>query len=139
VTLDPNFTSNGFVYVYYTVPGGGGSAHNRVSRSRQTGNTAAAGSEHPILDLDPLSGATNHNGGAIHFGPDGKLYVAVGENANSANSQLLQPSRQDTGINSDGSIPTDNPTTIDGLGTVPGWRHAGDLGGGAAQSVHVRV
>ena len=42
-----------------------------------------------LLDLDPLSGATNHNGGAMHFGSDAKLYVAVGENANSSNSQTL--------------------------------------------------
>ena len=33
--------------------------------------------------------ATNHNGGAIHFGPDGKLYIAVGENAIPSNSQIL--------------------------------------------------
>ncbi len=46
-----------------------------------------AASEVPILDLNNLS-ATNHNGGAIHFGPDDKLYIAVGENANSANSQI---------------------------------------------------
>ncbi len=40
------------------------------------------GSRRTLFDLDPLSDATNHNGGAMHFGADGKLYVAVGENAN---------------------------------------------------------
>ena len=48
-----------------------------------------AGSEVVIFDLDNLSSATNHNGGALAFGPDGKLYAAVGENGNSANSQSL--------------------------------------------------
>ena len=41
-----------------------------------------------ILDLNSLSTRTNHNGGGLHFGPDGKLYVGVGENA-----ELSTPSR----------------------------------------------
>ena len=54
----------------------------------------------------PLSSAQNHNGGAIHFGTDGKLYVAVGENtrpwaAHSLNTTLGKMLR----INKDGSIP----------------------------------
>src|SRR4029079_13777136 len=52
----------------------------------------------------------NHNGGAIAFGPDGKLYVAAGENANSANAQSMSTVLgKILRINSDGSIPTDNP------------------------------
>src|SRR5436853_7468086 len=87
VAFDPNFASNQFVYLYYTVPTS--PLHNRVSRFTANGDVAVPGSETVILELDALSSATNHNGGAIHFGPDGKLYVAVGENANSANSQSL--------------------------------------------------
>ena len=70
------------------------------------GDVAVVGSETPILDLDNLSSATNHNGGAIHFGPDGKLYVAVGENANAANSQILTNRLgKILRINADGTIP----------------------------------
>ncbi len=87
VAFDPNFSTNHLVYIYYTVPAG--PIHNRVSRFTANGDVAAAGSETVILELDNLSSAVNHNGGAIHFGPDGKLYVAVGENANGANSQTL--------------------------------------------------
>ena len=108
VAFDPNFATNNFVYVYYTVPGS--PAHNRVSRFTASGDVAAAGSEVVLLNLDNLSSATNHNGGAIHFGPDGKLYVAVGENANGANSQTLANLLGKVlRINSDGTIPTDNP------------------------------
>ena len=108
VAFDPNFTANHFVYVYYTATTP--SVHNRVSRFTANGNVAVAGSETPILDLNNLSSATNHNGGALHFGPDGKLYIAVGENANGANAQtftnLLGKMLR---INADGSIPSDNP------------------------------
>ena len=86
VAFDPNFATNNFVYVYYTAPTP--SIHNRVSRFTANGDVAVAGSELVLLDLENLS-ATNHNGGAIHFGPDGKLYVAVGENAVPSNSQTL--------------------------------------------------
>ncbi|HEY0729516.1 MAG TPA: Ig-like domain-containing protein, partial [Pyrinomonadaceae bacterium] len=52
--------------------------HNRISRFTASGDVALAGSETIIMELPNLSSATNHNGGAIHFGPDGNLYVAVG-------------------------------------------------------------
>jgi glucose/arabinose dehydrogenase len=107
VAFDPNFATNRFVYVYYTAltP----TIHNRVSRFTANGDVALAGSETIILELETL-GATNHNGGAIHFGPDGKLYVAVGENAVGSNAQSLNNRLgKMLRINADGSIPTDNP------------------------------
>jgi glucose/arabinose dehydrogenase len=107
VAFDPDFAAatNKYVYVYYTTSTA--PIHNRVSRFTATGNTG--GGELPILNLENLS-ATNHNGGAIHFGPDGKLYVAVGENAVSSNSQTLSNRLgKILRINSDGTIPTDNP------------------------------
>jgi glucose/arabinose dehydrogenase len=116
VAFDPNFAANGFVYVYYTATTP--NIHNRVSRFTANGDVAAAGSEVVVLDLNPLSGATNHNGGAVHFGPDGKLYIAVGENATRPNSQTLNNLLgKILRINADGSIPTDNPfyTTAQGV------------------------
>jgi hypothetical protein len=108
VAFDPNFAGNNFIYVYYTVTST--PRHNRVSRFTANGDVVAAGSEVVLLDLNDLSSATNHNGGAIHFGPDGKLYIAVGENANPPNSQTLgNLLGKVLRINSDGSIPTDNP------------------------------
>jgi len=108
VTFDPNFATNHFVYVYYTATTP--IVHNRISRFTANGDVAVAGSEVVIIDLNPLSSATNHNGGAIHFGEDGKLYAAVGENANGANAQTLTNLLgKILRLNADGSIPTDNP------------------------------
>ncbi len=108
VAFDPNFNSNHFVYLYYTVPTS--PIHNRISRFTANGDVVTAGSELALVDLDNLSSATNHNGGAIHFGPDGKLYSGVGENANSANAQTLTNRLgKILRYNADGSIPTDNP------------------------------
>lgn len=121
VTFDPNFATNQFVYIYYTATTP--STHNRVSRftaSAPNPDVAAAGSEVAILDLNNLSSATNHNGGAIHFGPDGKLYIGVGENANSANSQsVANLLGKVLRINADGTIPSDNPTTFPGIAGSP--------------------
>ena len=108
VAFDPSFASNQYVYVYYTATTP--AAHNRISRFTANGDVAAGGSEVVLLDLNNLSGATNHNGGAIHFGLDGKLYAAVGENANGANAQTLgNLLGKVLRINADGTIPTDNP------------------------------
>ncbi len=111
IAFDPNFASNNFVYVYYTTSTA--PIHNRLSRftaSAANPDVAAAGSEVQLLNLPNLSSATNHNGGSIHFGTDGKLYVAVGENANGANAPSLNTILgKILRLNPDGSTPSDNP------------------------------
>jgi len=87
VAFDPNFATNKFVYVYFTATTP--TVHNRISRFVADGDVAVPGSETIIFELDNLSSATNHNGGALQFGPDGKLYAGVGDNANGANAQPL--------------------------------------------------
>lgn len=108
IAFDPDFASNQFIYLYYTATTP--VLHNRVSRFTANGDVAVAGSEQVILDLNNLSGATNHNGGAMHFGEDGKLYIAVGENASPSNSQTLNNLLgKILRINSNGTLPADNP------------------------------
>lgn len=108
VAVDPGFVANRFVYVYYTATTP--TIHNRVSRFTANGNVAAAGSEVVLMELETLSSATNHNGGALHIHPDGRLFVAVGDNANGANAQTLgNRLGKLLRIARDGSIPTDNP------------------------------
>ena len=108
VAFDPNFAVNQYVYVYYTATTP--TIHNRISRFTANGDTAVAGSETILLELDSLSSATNHNGGALHFGVDGKLYAAVGDNANGANAQTLSNLLgKMLRLNADGTIPPDNP------------------------------
>ena len=111
LAFDPAFSNNHYVYLYYTQRATGTTpAHNRVIRVTARGDKAVAGSKKLILRLDNLSSATNHNGGAIHFGEDGKLYVAVGDNANGENAQSLRNLKgKILRINRDGTIPRDNP------------------------------
>ena len=107
IAFDPNFVSNQLVYVYYTVPT---PAHNRVSRFTANGDVAVAGSEVVLMELPNLSTATNHNAGAIHFGADGDLYIATGDNANGNNGQSFSTVLgKMLRITSTGAIPTDNP------------------------------
>ncbi|MEY8875424.1 MAG: sorbosone dehydrogenase family protein [Leptothrix sp. (in: b-proteobacteria)] len=111
VALHPDFAHTGWVYLYYTTTENG--THNRISRYTADSvnpNLAATGSELRIADLPPLSAATNHNGGGMHFGLDGKLYVGVGDNANGARApDLSSVFGKLLRFNDDGSIPPDNP------------------------------
>ncbi len=111
IAFDPDFANNNYVYFYRTVVAT--PRFNevvRVTARTDNPNLADTSSVTQIFQLDNLSGATNHNGGAIHFGPDGKLYIAVGENANAIQAQSLSTTHgKILRINSDGSIPTDNP------------------------------
>ncbi|HEY0005647.1 MAG TPA: PQQ-dependent sugar dehydrogenase, partial [Pyrinomonadaceae bacterium] len=107
IAFDPDFNNNHFIYVYYTATTP--AVHNRVSRFTADGDLAAPGSEAIIFELNNLNSAI-HNGGAMHFGPDGKLYIAVGENSVPSNAQTLENLLGKLlRINSNGTIPTDNP------------------------------
>ena len=107
IALDPVFSLNGFVYLHYTATTP--TIHNRVNRFTANGDVAVPGSEVVRLDL-PTLGATNHNGGALHFGPDGLLYIGVGENAVGSNAQSLSsPVGKILRIAPDGTIPASNP------------------------------
>jgi glucose/arabinose dehydrogenase len=107
LALHPNFPATPWVYVHYTTRSGG--VHNRISRFMALGDITL-GLEDRLVDLPDLSSADNHNGGALHFGVDGKLYVGVGDNANADHApDLTTPLGKLLRFNDDGSIPSDNP------------------------------
>jgi glucose/arabinose dehydrogenase len=118
IAFHPDFASNRFVYAYYTRPGGD------IRISRYTANSArtfaSLTTEVHILDI-PHGQYSNHNGGAMAFGPDGYLYIGTGdgggsgdplENAQDITNELLgkilriAPS---TGPTGGYAIPADNP------------------------------
>jgi glucose/arabinose dehydrogenase len=106
IAVDPDFSSNGYIYLYYCLPNG---ANNRISRFTMTGDIIDPASEFVLLNLDPLSGVTGHNAGCMRI-YGGKLYVSIGENAMAALSQSLDSYMGKLiRINLDGSAPADNP------------------------------
>ena len=107
LALHPDFEQNGYLYVFYTYNDGTG-VHSRIRRFTAVGNTGTNPSD--IFDIPHPTSATNHNGGYIKFGPDGKLYAQVGENAMPALSQDLSSNfGKILRMNDDGSVPADNP------------------------------
>jgi glucose/arabinose dehydrogenase len=112
IAFHPDFSSNGWIYVYYTSPTP--TNHNRISRvvASASDPNVSTGEETILLDDLPTVGTGgNHNGGALHFSPlDGKLYVAIGDQGHSSNSQSMT-SRfgKILRYNDDLTIPGDNP------------------------------
>ncbi len=107
IALDPDFERNHFLYLYYTARKP--TAHNRLSRFVADGDVARPGSETPLIEFPPLV-TELHNSGTLRFGPDGKLYITVGENYIPENAQRLDnPLGKVLRVNKDGSIPADNP------------------------------
>ncbi|HEX3560581.1 MAG TPA: PQQ-dependent sugar dehydrogenase [Pyrinomonadaceae bacterium] len=148
IALHPNFASNGFVYLYWTESSTGVDTSaidevpllgNRVDRFVWNGSTLTL--ERNLIRLHALQqdagqpSRGNHNGGVLRFGPDGKLYVVIGDNGRRGLLQNLPcgptancpgPAVQDdqnggpepddshlTGVilrlNDDGTTPADNP------------------------------
>ncbi|MCY4110587.1 MAG: PQQ-dependent sugar dehydrogenase, partial [Chloroflexi bacterium] len=111
LAVDPDFAANGYIYVYYTRAD---TAGHRIVRLREVDGR---GVEPTILLDEPNpTGAAFHNGGNLHFGPDGYLYVTLGENHDSGLSQRLDtPLGKILRIDkADGRAPPDNPFYDDG-------------------------
>ncbi len=119
IALHPNFPTIPFVYLYVTESSTGGDTAgsspplgNRLYR--YTWNGSSLVSQVLLLSL-PVTPGPNHNGGVILFGPDGKLYIVIGELNRNGQLQNIAtgPSPDDTGVilrlNDDGSVPLDNP------------------------------
>lgn len=114
LAFDPNYASNGRFFVHYTDPDG----NTRVSSFQVSANPdlANAGSEQVILTAtQPYA---NHNGGQLVFGPDGLLYLGLGDGGSGGDPQgrgqdrsdlLGSILRLDVQAGSSYTVPPDNP------------------------------
>ncbi|WP_330463773.1 ThuA domain-containing protein [Micromonospora zamorensis] len=82
MALDPNFATNGYVYLYHS-PASSTTDVNRVSRYTLSGDTLNMSSGVTIIDIPAYRDRTfpepGHTGGYIEFGPDGNLYIGTGD------------------------------------------------------------
>jgi glucose/arabinose dehydrogenase len=105
MTLDPDYIHNKYLYISYAYENNS-SMYIKIVRFKDAGNTLT---DEKTL-LDNIRGASFHDGCRIKFGPDNKLYITTGDagrkedaqDINKLNGKILR-------INSDGSIPEDNP------------------------------
>ena len=105
LALDPDFEKNNFLYLYQTYvefP----SHQNKVVRFTISNDHL----KDEVILIDNIPGALWHDGGRIHFGPDGMLYISTGDAINPSLSQDIKSlAGKILRINNDGTIPDDNP------------------------------
>jgi uncharacterized repeat protein (TIGR01451 family) len=113
IALDPNFGTNGFVYISYTIAvtqGGVTTGYARLSRFTYSGGTINPATEKVLYQGDQPQ-AVHHSGNDLKVGPDGKLWWSVGDNdpdiwngeaLNNIYGKMIR-------LNLDGTVPTDDP------------------------------
>jgi glucose/arabinose dehydrogenase len=157
----PDYATSGRFYVYYTRKPDGAINISRFTVSAADANVANT-SETVILTI-PHPSRTNHNGGGLRFGPDGMLYIAVGDgggggdpdcNAQARNNFLGKLLRIDVSGAGTYTVPANNPLGLDSnpspilaIGLRNPWRisfdrvngdlYIGDVGQGDREEVNL--
>jgi glucose/arabinose dehydrogenase len=104
--LDPNFSSNGFIYLHFCTNLSDG-LHCRIARLILTGNSARIDT---ILFDYNAHGQPDHTGGRLKVGPDHMLYLSTGDHDDPASSQdLTSMNGKVLRMNLDGTAPASNP------------------------------
>ena len=119
LALDPDFESNGLFYVYYTASSPRRSVVSRFTVTAANPDLADAGSESIIIEVaQPYA---NHNGGQILFGPDGLLYIGLGDGGSAGDPRgngqnvgtllgsILRLDASESGAENGYTVPADNP------------------------------
>ena len=119
LAFDPDYQENGYLYVYYSAADPSRSVLSRFSLDQET--TDVANPESEVIIMEVAQPYSNHNAGQLAFGPDGYLYVALGDggsagdpegNGQSLDTLLGSILRIDvSGLSAPGDyeIPADNP------------------------------
>lgn len=118
LAFDPDFRANGYFYVYYSAANPRRSVLARFT-AHSDGGTSDTASERIIMEIEqPYS---NHNGGQIAFGPDGYLYIGLGDGGSRGDPQgngqnlatllgsIIRIDVSTLDEKGSYSIPTDNP------------------------------
>ncbi|MCC7503559.1 MAG: PQQ-dependent sugar dehydrogenase [Flavobacteriales bacterium] len=126
LAFDPDYANNGFFYVHYT--GGTGNGISTVSRFTVSADSNVADVNSEVILYTWPQPFSNHNGGDLEFGPDGHLYIGLGDggsagdpqgNAQDPTDPLGNLLRIHPEVDSTYSIPSDNPWANAGGDTLP--------------------
>ena len=127
LAFHPDYANNGYFYVDYTTPS---PLRTHVSRFQVTSNPDSADKSSELVLLEVNQPFSNHNGGRVSFGPDGYLYIGLGDggsggdpNDNAQNKTVLLGKILRIDVDNPApplnyGIPPDNPFA----GNTQGWR-----------------
>ena len=88
IAVDPDYENNNWIYLFYSAPGDEPKQH--VSRFDLVGDELVMASEKILLTI-PTIRKCCHSGGSLEFGPNGNLFIGIGDNTNPFESNGYAP------------------------------------------------